>query len=99
MDTPVHQLILAEVVAGLVAIALAALLLLLGLRAALSPLAHVGRVAARIAAGDRGQRLNPERPQTELGRMAASFDEMVSALDASVEQFASLRGGDAPLPR
>jgi signal transduction histidine kinase len=86
VDAPVHQLILAEVAAGAVAIALAAVLLLWGLRAALSPLGHVGRVAARIAAGDRGQRLNPERPNTELGRMAASFDGMVSALDASVEQ-------------
>ena len=86
VDTPVHQLIVAEAAAGLAAVALATLLLLWGLRAALSPLAHVGRVAARIAAGDRGQRLNPERPNTELGRMAASFDEMVSALDASVQQ-------------
>jgi signal transduction histidine kinase len=46
----------------------------------------VGRVAERIAAGDRGQRLNPERRNTELGRMAASFDEMVDALAASVER-------------
>jgi two-component system, OmpR family, sensor kinase len=86
VDTPVHQLIVAEVVAGLAAVTLATLLLLWGLRTALSPLAHVGRVAAQIAGGDRGQRLNPERPNTELGRMAASFDGMVSALDASVEQ-------------
>ena len=86
VDTPVHQLVVVEVVAGLVVIALAAVLLLLGLRTALSPLARVGRVAERIAAGDRGQRLNPEQRNTELGRMAASFDEMVDALAASVER-------------
>jgi signal transduction histidine kinase len=73
-------------VAGLIVIALAALLLLFGLRTALSPLARVGRVAERIAAGDRGQRLNPDRRNTELGRMAASFDEMVDALAASAER-------------
>jgi signal transduction histidine kinase len=86
VDAPVRQLIVAEVVAGLIAIALAGLLLVWGMRAALSPLARVSQVAARIAAGDRGQRLNPERRNTELGRMAASFDDMVSALAASVEQ-------------
>ena len=86
VETPVHQLIVVEVVAGLIVIALAAVLLLLGLRTALSPLARVGRVAERIAAGDRGQRLNPEQRNTELGRMAASFDEMVDALAASVER-------------
>jgi signal transduction histidine kinase len=86
VDRPVHQLIVVELVAGLIVIALAALLLLFGLRAALSPLARVSRVAERIAAGDREQRLNPERRNTELGRMAASFDEMVDALAASVER-------------
>ncbi len=86
VDTPVHQLVVVEVVAGLVVIVLAGVLLLLGLRTALSPLARVGRVAERIAAGDRGQRLNPEQRNTELGRMAASFDEMVDALAASVER-------------
>jgi len=86
VDSPVRQLIVVEVVAGLIVVALAALLLLLGLRTALSPLARVSRVAARIAAGDRGQRLNPDRPDTELGRMAASFDEMVGALADSVER-------------
>jgi two-component system, OmpR family, sensor kinase len=86
VDTPVHQLIVVEGVAGLIVITLAGVLLLLGLRTALSPLARVAGVAARIAAGDRGQRLNPDRRDTELGRMAASFDEMVSALAASVER-------------
>jgi len=86
VDTPVRQLVVVEVVAGLIVVALAALLLVVGLRAALSPLARVGRVASRIAAGDRGQRLNPDRRDTELGRMAASFDEMVGALAASVER-------------
>jgi two-component system OmpR family sensor kinase len=86
VDAHVHRLIVAEVVAGLVAMTMAAALILLGLRAALKPLAHVGRVAARIAAGDRTQRLRPQRPDTDLGRMAASFDEMVDALDASVAQ-------------
>lgn len=86
VDSPVHRLIVAEVVGGLIAVALAALLLLWLLRAALEPLTHVGRVAAQIAGGDRRQRLNPRRTDTELGRMAASFDAMVVALNSSIEQ-------------
>ena len=86
VNTPVHQLIVAEVVAGVGALLVATLLLLWALRTALSPLEHVARVAARIAAGERGRRLQPLHPETELGRMATSFDEMVTALDASVQQ-------------
>jgi signal transduction histidine kinase len=86
VDNPVHRLIVAEVVGGLIAVALAGALLFWLLRAALEPMAHVGRVAAQIAGGDRRQRLNPRSTHTELGRMAASFDAMVVALDASIEQ-------------
>jgi two-component system OmpR family sensor kinase len=83
---PVHRLIVIEIVGGVAILVVAGALLLWGLRAALEPLAVVGRVASSIAAGDRRRRLRPRRPDTELGRMAAAFDEMVDALETTAEQ-------------
>lgn len=84
VDHAVRQLLVIEIAVGLAAVAIAALLLLRGLRSALAPLAHVGAVAARIADGAHDERLRPDRPDTELGRMAAAFDHMVDELEASI---------------
>jgi signal transduction histidine kinase len=40
-------------------------------------------LARSIAAGRRGGRLQPERSDTELGRTAAAFDEMLDALEGA----------------
>ena len=85
IDSAVRRLMLIEALVALAIVALASVLLLRGLSAALRPLAHVGQVATRIAAGS-GERLQPTRSDTELGRMAASFDRMVDALEESAEQ-------------
>jgi signal transduction histidine kinase len=42
-------------------------------------------LARSIAAGRRGGRLQPEREDTELGRTAAAFDEMLDALEGAEE--------------
>jgi two-component system OmpR family sensor kinase len=84
VDRAVRQLLVIEIAVALAAVAIAALLLLRGLRSALAPLAHVGAVAARIADGAHDERLRPDRPETELGRMAAAFDHMVDELEASI---------------
>jgi signal transduction histidine kinase len=84
LDRAVRQLVVIQIAVALAALALAALLLLRGLRSALQPLAHVGAVAARIAGGAHHERLRPDRPETELGRMAAAFDHMVDELEESI---------------
>jgi two-component system OmpR family sensor kinase len=84
VDRAVRQLVAIEIAVALAALAIAALLLLWGLRSALRPLAHVGAVAARIAGGAHDERLRPDRPGTELGRMAAAFDHMVDELEQSI---------------
>jgi signal transduction histidine kinase len=84
VDRAVRQLVAIEIAVALGAVAIAALLLLRGLRSALQPLAHVGAVAARIAGGAHSERLRPDRPETELGRMAAAFDHMVDELEDSI---------------
>jgi signal transduction histidine kinase len=84
IDGAVRRLVVIEIAVALAAVAIAALLLLRGLRTALQPLAHVGAVAARIADGTHDERLRPDRPETELGRMAAAFDHMVDELEDSI---------------
>jgi signal transduction histidine kinase len=84
VDRDVRRLVVIEIAVALAAVAIATLLLLRGLRAALQPVAHVGAVAARIADGAHDERLRPDRPETELGRMAAAFDHMVDELEDSI---------------
>jgi two-component system, OmpR family, sensor kinase len=84
VDRAVQRLVVIQIAVALAAVAIAALLLLRGLRSALRPLAHVGTVAARIAGGAHDERLRPDRPGTELGRMAAAFDHMVDELEESI---------------
>lgn len=63
---------------GLGAVALA---LLAVVRVALRPLDDMTAAARDIAGGERGRRLRPERTDTELGRTAAAFDDMLDALE------------------
>ncbi|MWV60039.1 HAMP domain-containing sensor histidine kinase [Rathayibacter sp. VKM Ac-2754] len=60
---------------------LAAIALTVVVRATLRPLERMTAVARSIAHGDRGRRLRPSRPGTELGRTAAAFDEMLDDLE------------------
>jgi two-component system, OmpR family, sensor kinase len=68
---------------GLVGVIGSALLLFSGVTAALRPLDAMTRVARAITTGDRGRRLRPSSADTEIGRTAAAFDEMLDALDAA----------------
>ena len=69
--------------AGLVTLLVAALLLIAVSKAALRPLDRLTTLARDIATGDRGRRLRPSRADTELGRAASAFDEMLDALEDS----------------
>ncbi|MGV9677675.1 ATP-binding protein [Nocardia sp. NPDC003482] len=55
----------------------------LGVRQALAPLDTMTGLARAIARGDRGRRLSPTRTDTELGRTASAFDEMLDALEGA----------------
>ncbi|MGZ0147275.1 ATP-binding protein [Kribbella sp. WER1] len=68
---------------GLAAILITALALAIGMRFALAPLDVMTGLARSIAAGRRGGRLQPERADTELGRTATAFDEMLDALEGA----------------
>jgi two-component system OmpR family sensor kinase len=77
------QLRTVELVAGAGTVVIVGLLLTRVVSSALAPLGRMTALAGRIAAGNRGERLRPRRPGTDLGRTAVAFDGMLDALEAS----------------
>ncbi|MGW4354811.1 sensor histidine kinase [Nocardia sp. NPDC004582] len=71
------------------AIAIISLALWFGVRRALEPLDAMTRLARDIAHGHLGRRLEPSRTDTELGRTAAAFDEMLDALEGALRDTAA----------
>ena len=65
------------------ALALSALLVAVAVRLALRPLDSMAALASRIAGGSRGSRLAPSRTDTEIGRTAHAFDEMLDELEGA----------------
>jgi len=55
----------------------------LGTRVALAPLDAMTSLARSIAAGRRGERLHVDRSDTELGRTAQAFDDMLDELESA----------------
>ena len=68
---------------GLAGLALAVLALLATTRSALAPLDTMTTLARSISRGQRGRRLAPARTDTELGRTAEAFDDMLDALEGA----------------
>jgi two-component system OmpR family sensor kinase len=62
---------------------IAAIGLALVVRATLRPLDRMTTVARSIAHGDRGRRLRPARRDTEIGRVAVAFDEMLDGVEGA----------------
>jgi len=81
-----HRLRRLLIIVGLAAVAIAALILTGTVRVALAPLDAMTALAKSITRGDRGRRLAPDRPQTELGRAARAFDDMLDALEGAERQ-------------
>ncbi|MEV7768353.1 HAMP domain-containing sensor histidine kinase [Microbacterium sp. NPDC086615] len=64
-------------IASAVVLAIAAGAVIVIVRATLRPLDQVSEVARSIGAGERGRRLRPTRPDTEIGRVATALDDML----------------------
>lgn len=79
--------------AGLGTLLVAAILLAGVSRAMLAPLDRLTDLARDITTGDRGRRLRPDRPKTELGRAASAFDDMLDELEDSEKR--AQRAADA----
>jgi two-component system OmpR family sensor kinase len=83
VETTLAQLRIVLVVASVAALLVAAAVLLVVVRRSLAPLDHMTRVARSITSGDRGQRLRPDRPRTDIGRTASAFDAMLDEVEGA----------------
>ena len=86
VDKALRRLVALEAIGTVAGLALATLLLFRVARVALRPLETMAAAARRAAAGERGERLHPDRPHTRIGQMAAAYDEMLDALEASIHE-------------
>ncbi|MFN2555958.1 MAG: ATP-binding protein [Nitriliruptorales bacterium] len=86
VETTLRRLLVTVLSGTAAALALAYLLLRAVTSRALAPLAQVAATAQRTSAERTGERLRPERSDTDLGRMAVAFDEMLDRLEDALER-------------
>jgi len=77
------QLRTIEAVAAGVTLVVTGLILTGVVRVALRPLSRMTALAVGITHGDRGGRLRPSNPRTEIGRTASAIDDMLQALETA----------------
>ncbi|MDN5762315.1 MAG: HAMP domain-containing histidine kinase [Microlunatus sp.] len=68
---------------GSAALLISAVLVTVIVRRTLRPLDEVAGLARRITAGQRGQRLRPDRTDTEIGQTAQALDDMLDELEGA----------------
>ncbi len=85
-----RRLLALQLLCSAAALVAAALLLSRASRIALRPVSQIAEASVRTAAGQRGERLRPDRPGTELGRLAAAHDAMLDSLEAGIQVAAKL---------
>ncbi|MBC7595700.1 MAG: HAMP domain-containing histidine kinase [Kineosporiaceae bacterium] len=81
-----RQVLIALFIGALGVLAAAAAILGPVIGRAMRPLDRINATARSITAGDRGRRLHPDRPETELGRTATAFDDMLDAVEGAETQ-------------
>jgi two-component system OmpR family sensor kinase len=81
----VSQLVLIELLAGLIALGLLMATGFWLIRASLAPLGDIEHTAESIAAGDLSQRIPDYRPGTEVGRLAAALNTMLARIEAAYQ--------------
>jgi two-component system, OmpR family, sensor kinase len=84
VDTTLQRVLFLLVAGSLMALVAAVLLLRKTADYAMEPLDHVVAAAGRTAAGQTGERLEPDDPTTQLGRMAVAYDQMLDSLEAAL---------------
>ena len=92
VDDALTDLVIAEVVAGVLLLALVGIGVGALARRVLTPVGATADAATRIAAGDLSARLT-EGPGDELGRMVTAFNQMAGSLEESMGQLQ--RSGEA----
>ena len=83
-DDALEGVVVLEALGTTGAVLVAGLLLGRVSRATMRPLEDVAATARHIAAGDLRGRLRPDHPETDLGQVAATFDEVFDSLEHAV---------------
>ena len=83
IEDAARKLLFLDAVGLVIASLLAALLLRRTSGLALRPLKEIAASARRTSAGQRGERLRPDRTDTTLGQLASAYDDMLDTLEAS----------------
>jgi signal transduction histidine kinase len=86
LERTLRRVVVSEVLGTLLGLGLAVVLLARASRLALRPIDAVVVTARQITSGDLGGRLRPDHTDTELGRLAVAFDEMLDALEKAVAE-------------
>ena len=86
IDRTLRRLVALEALGTAAGVALATLLLARVAAVALRPLEEMAGAARRAAAGKRGERLHPDRPHTRLGQVAEASDDLLDAVEASLDE-------------
>ena len=86
IDQAMRRLVILEALGTAAGVALAALLLTRVAQVALQPLEEMAAAARRATAGQRGERLRPDRPHTRIGQLAEAYDDLLDALEASLQE-------------
>jgi two-component system, OmpR family, sensor kinase len=85
VDAALRRITMTLAVGTVLALAASVLLFRRVATYAVAPLHQVVAAAGRTAAGKAGERLGPDDPDTELGRMAAAYDRMLDSLEEAVD--------------
>ena len=86
VNRTVRQLRLVIIVGSLIAVALIALGVIFVVRRGLRPLETMADQADRINAGDLTDRVGPDDPRSEVGRLATALNSMITRIDTSVQE-------------
>ncbi|MCA1675685.1 MAG: PAS domain S-box protein, partial [Actinobacteria bacterium] len=86
VDDATRNLLLLQGGGLVMATLLAALLLYRTSALALRPLKDIAASARRTSAGQRGERLRPDRPNSSLGQLASAYDDMLDSFEAAVRR-------------
>ena len=84
VEQAVWGLMRALIIAGVIALAVAALASWWVIRHGLRPVDRMVETAAAIAAGDLSRRVPDLTPETELGRLGAALNEMLGQIEAGI---------------
>jgi two-component system, OmpR family, sensor kinase len=86
VHSTLERLDLLEFLIGLAVLAAAGVLAYLGIRREFKPLRRIEDTAAAIAAGDLSQRVEDANPATEVGRLGASLNAMLSQIEIAFKE-------------